>query len=147
MQRQVATNNGSHFHPCTKNVKGLHAWLSPNASSLPEGTVTNPLKSTMRCSVGGCGFRATYLQTVGLGPWAARSCRRAGKRVCITTQQAREATPEHFCQQSVTRTIHFQEELTVYETRLTTHNLECPTHNIQRLEHSVSPPRIMKRMK
>jgi hypothetical protein len=107
--------------PCTTHAPALLARLWRDASSSPGGRVADPLKSSMKCSVGGCGFRATYLKTVGLGPLATRSCRRAGKHVCITTQQAREATPEHFCQQSVTRTL--QEQLTVYETRLTTHNL------------------------
>jgi hypothetical protein len=123
-------STGCLFCPCTTRGPTLRARLSRDASSSPEDRVEDQLKSTMRCSVGGCGFRAAYLRTVGLGTRAARSCRRAGKRVCITTKQAREATPEHFCQQSehfcqqsVTRTIHFQEELTVYETRLTTHNL------------------------
>jgi hypothetical protein len=74
--------------PCTTQGVTLHARLLRDASLSPEGGMSFQLKSTTRCSVGGCGFRATYLKTVGLGAWAARFCRRSGRRIRITTKQA-----------------------------------------------------------
>ena len=54
-------------------VSFLNARLLLDASSSPEGGIAVQLKSTTRCSVGGCGFRAIYLTTcVG---WAARFCK------------------------------------------------------------------------
>jgi hypothetical protein len=61
--------------PCTSHGTALHARLLRDASSSPEGRVVVQLKSTMRCAVGGCGFRATYLTTCVR--WAARFCRRS----------------------------------------------------------------------
>ena len=71
-------NTGCLRCPCTTHGSDLHARLLRDASSSPEGMVTNRLKSTMSRWVGGFGFRATCLTPVGWHSWAARFCRRAG---------------------------------------------------------------------
>jgi hypothetical protein len=81
--RRAATmvSTGSLCCPCTTRGPSSHARLLPEASSSPEGRVTIQLKSTMWCSIGGCGFRATYLTPVGL--LAARFCSRPGSVIHI----------------------------------------------------------------
>jgi hypothetical protein len=84
----TTASTGSLCCPCTTRGTSLHARLLRDASSSPEGRVKDLLKSTMRSSVGGCGFRSTYPTTCRT--WAARFCRRCRKRVRITTKQAHE---------------------------------------------------------
>jgi hypothetical protein len=80
-QSMMAAHNGSLCRPCTTRDPSSHAGLSPDASSPPVGLVAYQWKCTMRSSIGGCGFRATYLTP--FGPLAARFCRRPGSVIPI----------------------------------------------------------------